>query len=439
MSIRRQVPMLCLRGSIANITMANITKEERKHIGILTERIANHPDLRRKRNSIIRGFKNTIGADYRDDRAVADAEYYIAIWRGVVNLFYHRKYTFVCKSCHSAHYRNTRDKLSCIDRQKIPCPNCHCVEITEVGELNQSQQPISGFTTGQFVPYAEYQKIAKQFTGVQKPPTCQSSIKYIPGDRFYDDPDSIIGDSVQLQKFFGEYAWNYCRQHIKENQRSEHKKTPRKIVGRADEIIFQELLALCRKNKLDYYNNTEPSEQPFDIYLTGLLTPPEFSVELSLLRHRALHHKVIIITTEKHISVLKNYDAPNITSLVSMPEHVIYQEDNEKKGDSGHTYDQISYRTVGDARMDPDDHIATVDTNDVMDAIRLALPDGTCKAVFDLDSNQGQIYHEFSQKFGDSPPKKCHMADFLGVAQRTIGICREQIKINMCYYGLTPK
>jgi predicted Zn finger-like uncharacterized protein len=245
MPIDRQVPMLCLRGSIANITMANIAEEEREHINTLTKQIAEHPELQPKRNSIIRGFAATIGADYRDDKAVADNEYYIAIWRGVVNLFYHRKYTFACKACQSSHYVTTRNKLALIDRQRVPCPNCLHVEIDEVGELNEDGEPISGFAKEQFVKLSEFRKVIKQLDSSQKVPTCRSCIKYIPGDKFYEDPDSIINDPDQIRKFFGEYAWNYCRQHIKENQRSEHKKTPRKIVGRADEIIYQELLALC--------------------------------------------------------------------------------------------------------------------------------------------------------------------------------------------------
>jgi hypothetical protein len=121
-----------------------------------------------------------------------------------------------------------------------------------------------------------------------------------------------------------------------------------------------------------------------------------------------------------------------------MPEHVMYQEESEKEGDSGYTIAQISYRTVGGSRMDQDDHVLMVDNNDVLEAVRAALPDGTCKAVFDIDSGQGNTYEQFSERYGDATPRKCHMAVFLGVAHRTIGQCREQIKIHCFNHGLEP-
>lgn len=88
--------------------------------------------------------------------------------------------------------------------------------------------------------------------------------------------------------------------------------------------------------------------------------------------------------------------------------------------------------------MDQDDHVQLVDTIDVLEIVRISLPDGTCKAVFDIDSGQGSTYHDFSDRFGDGTPKKCHMAEFLGVAHRTIGQCRDQIKIHCLDRGLVP-
>jgi hypothetical protein len=119
-----------------------------------------------------------------------------------------------------------------------------------------------------------------------------------------------------------------------------------------------------------------------------------------------------------------------------MPEHVMYQEESEIDGE--HIITQLSYRTVGGGRMDQEDHVALVDTIDVMEAVRAALPDGTCKAVFDIDSGQGDIYEEFCKKYGDRAPHKCYIAEFLGIAQRTVGLCRDQIRIHCYNHGLEP-
>ena len=90
MPIIRQMPELYLRGSMANITMANMTPAERQHASDLVEYIATHENMQNHRMKLWREFGVTIGADYNDDSAAADEEYRIAIWRGVVDLYYHR-------------------------------------------------------------------------------------------------------------------------------------------------------------------------------------------------------------------------------------------------------------------------------------------------------------------------------------------------------------
>lgn len=432
MSINRQLPMLCLRGSVANITMANLEEEEQQHVSELTDMIAEHPEMQAKRNSMIHNLQGTIGSDYRDDRAVADNEYYIAIWRGVVNLFYHRKHDFACRACGQSHYVTNRNKVALIDRQQVPCPNCGKVEIEDPGSQDANGEPISGFKPGSFVSLDEYRNVLKSFPADREPPKSRSCIKFIPRDRLYSNPHSIIEDNDQLRKFFGEYVWNYYRQQIRENQRSEHNKQPRRILDKADRVIHQELISLCRKHKLDFYvpdNNS--GNKRLSVGVSGYLTPPEFTCDLTLLRRRALSFGITIELTERYIHVLREPDAEIIDGTITAPEHVTFQEDSETDG----TYfiTQLSYKTVGGYRMEQDDHIAMVDAQDVMEAVRSALPDGVCKAVFDIDSQQGEIYERFSERYGNNTPRKYHIAEFLGVANRTVGMCRDQIKI-WCYY-----
>lgn len=431
MPLQRQLPKLCLRGSIANITMANLTEEDRVRIDEIVRAIVNDPDMQAKRASIIRGLGTTIGWDYRDDRSIADQEWHIAVWRGVVNLFYHCKYKFRCQACGSSCYVTKRNKVASIDRQQLRCPNCDHVQIKDPGDSEE-------LTKGQFLPYEQFQEIVAQYSDDERPPRCRSAIRYVTGEKFYDDPMSIINDPVQRSKFFGEYGWNYVRQQIRENERAEHRKTPRTVIARADEIILQELLAICRKLKLDFrYDPENYDEKAFEVYVVGLLTPPEFTAELALLRQRALKEEVAIETTSHAVRVLKNSNARSMSTRVSMPEHVMFQEENETD-ENGFTTKQISYRTIEGARMDQDDHVAVVDNMDVMQAIRDALPDGTCKAVFDIQSGQGQTYREFSDIYGNGDPRKCHMAEFLGVPNRTIGQCHEQIRVHCHLNGLTP-
>jgi len=430
MPLPRQLPKLCLRGSLANITMANITPQERERINNLTIQIANHPELQPKRTSIIKNYAATIGGDYHD-RSVADNEYLISIWRGVVNLFYHRKYTFRCAACGEAHYTTKRNRIAPIDRQQLVCPNCGQVKVSNAGA--------TGLAVGQFISYDEFENIASQFPDGQAP-SCQTPIEYIPGDRIYQNPEDLLADKVQVRKFFGEVSWNYVRQQIRENARVEHKKDVQTITGRADEIIFQELISLCRKMKLDCRYDLDLStykNKTFDVCITGLLTPPEFSAELALLRKRALQNDVVLFSEKNCVCVLKDSSAPFITGKVSMPEHVMYHEECGNDQD-GFTIGQLWFKTRGGERMEPDDHVKRTDIMDVLEAIRRALPDGTCQAVFDIVSGQGDTYKAFSDEYGDSSPRKCQIAEFLRVPHRVVGVCRQQIKINCLLHGFEP-
>ncbi len=120
----RQMPGLYLRGSLANITMPNLTSEQRAHVDELFALITTHPEMQRHKARFMKELGTTIAADYADDRVIAEQEYKIAVWKCLVELFYHRKYSFQCKACGSNTYMTKRSKPKVIDRIQIPCPNC---------------------------------------------------------------------------------------------------------------------------------------------------------------------------------------------------------------------------------------------------------------------------------------------------------------------------
>jgi transcription elongation factor Elf1 len=431
------MPELYLRGSLANVTMANLTTDEKEHVEVIVDYVATHPGMARHRAGVIEELGNTIGADYQSDKRCGDAEFQIAIWKATVELYYHRKYTFRCKACGSNTWITQQGVERELNRQKLDCHNCKQVRVTEACDTN--------FKADSYVSFDEFQESYKYFTPVQNAPKCESPIEYFAGEKKYEDPDKIINDDTQLVKFFGEFVWNYFRQQLAENGRKEHKKEPRKVVGRADEVIVQEILSLCQRMKIDhnYCQRDQPQNGRYTIAVVGLLTPPEFTAEFAVLHEKARNHNVVIECNESEIQVVENSNAKSIEALISKPEHVLVLDNSTKSGgendDGGFTISQISFRTIGAYKMDQDDHIATIDATDVMLAVRESLPDGDCKKIFDIQCGIGETYGTYSIEFGDDKPKKNHIARFLGITARSVTIYMENIRTICLAHGLVPK
>jgi hypothetical protein len=432
------MPELLLRGSLANVTMANLSDDEQTHVAEVIDRVANHPEMARHRSRFMKELGDTIGADYNDDRAVAEEEYQIAIWRAAVSLLYHRKYTFECVSCGSMTYKTKTGRPKALDRQYPVCPNCGNVHVTHAGETD--------FKVGSYVPHEEFQASYRDFSPAQDAPRCESPIRPIPGDKTYDDPDRILQDDRQLVKFFGEFVWNYFRQTLKENNRVEHRKTPQHICGPGDFIIVQELLSLCSRMKLDfnYCPHTQPENGIYHITILGLQTPPEFSAEFAVLRQKGIDNGIIVECDNTTIKVHQNSDAPDLEAYIIKPEHVLVLDGYSSESDSdddgkSFTISQVSYRTVGIERMQQEDHVTTIDTSDVIEAVRASLPDGECKQVFDIWAGRGQTYIEFSEEFGDGRACINHIARHLKITTRAVNQHKETIKVNMLAHGMMPE
>lgn len=430
MSIVRQMPQLLLRGSLANITMANLTEAERVVISDTMTKVASHPSIIKHKNKFVKELGDTIGADYKDDRAAAEEEFYIVIWRATVNLLYHRKYSFECASCGEVSYKNKKQKTIIFDRQYPFCPNCGVVRIIHQGETN--------YQVNSYVDNKEFQDSYKDFLPTQDMPKCESPIKYIPGENIYKDPYKVLEDDRQLVKFYCEFIWNYLRQTLKENNRVEHRKTAQLISGSADYIIVEEIVSLCSGMKIDfsYCSKTQPENGYYNIIISSLQTPPEFTCEFIKLYEKASNHGVSIECGDYCIRVKKSINAPTIEANVVKPEHVLIF-DNSNSDDETQAI-QVSYRTIRMQQMQQEDHVSAIDTQDVIEIIRQSLPDGQCKQVFDIWAGKGQTYIDFSNEFGDGKPCINHIARYLNITARSVNQYKETIKVCCLAHGLTP-
>jgi hypothetical protein len=427
------MPELLLRGSLANVTMANLTESERERVSDVMVKVSDNSEIKRHKNKFVTELGNTISADYRDDRSIAEEEFNIAIWRATVSLLYHRKYTFKCIACDASSYDTRKGRQIMMDRQYPVCPNCNQVLIIDPGDTK--------FSKGQYVDNQIFQDSYKDFTERQASPKCTTPITPIAGERAYNNPDAVLTDDRQLVKFFTEFVWNYFRQILKENGRVEHKKKPQTISDRADRIIVQEIISVCDSYKLsyNYCNKTQPELGKYHIRIGTNRTPPEVTSEFIAILEKAKANGVVVEFDEDNIKVLVNTAAPYITADVIKPEHVIMTENGSHSG-SDNENDQFEISDITDDRRDTmrEDHTAMIEAEDAITAVRRSLPNEECRKIFDIWSCRGDSYRGFSDQYGDNKACINHIAQFMGITPRAVKNHKETIKINMLACGMVP-
>lgn len=421
----RQIPELYLRGSLANITMANLTAEQQRHIEELFPKVANHPEMAKHKHKAIQKFGATIAADYRDDRQAAEEEYNIAIWKGLVDLYYHKKYEFVCLACQSSSYLTKRSKPKQIDRVQKPCPNCNKVRVSKSGATILKE--------GDFVTITEFQN---SYSDLQEDlPECESTITYKPVSSKYDNPDDIINDPKQLKKFFGEFVWNYFRQHISENQRKKSKKVNVLISEKADIVYALKLLNICDNYKIKYTTNYEPmSYDDIEIVFKTNLVQPECTIDIADTIYRAKQCDIDVRLTDDKLIIKRNFNAVLVSESVIVSDHIQLQESDDDH-DNFNNHSKVSR---GGIFVDVENHVETIEILDTINHIREALPDGICKDIFDIKSQTGPTYKLFSETFGDGEPKAKQIADFLNVGTRVVVQHINNIRVVCLAKGITP-
>lgn len=431
MAILRQLPGLYLRGSIANVTLINLTDEQKAQVERIVAIVYNHPEMAKHKAKFIKELSRTIKGDYADDRACAEQDYMISIWRAAASLIAHRDYEFFCTHCKAYTYTTKRGKPKGIDRIQVPCPSCRHAVVSNPGD--------SDLSIGDVVDHDIAQAT---FKSLKKAPTFQSTIKAVAGNMKYADPEAIINCPIQLKKFFGEFIWNYFRQQIKENKRKEHRKKPEKVSGPADKMTVDSIRNLLLNFKIPTNRyQILPQQGYYSISCNTLLTSPEFSIELAVIISAAEQSGVKVNILPNSINVQEVHDAEIVTITVTNPEHVtMLEQPASNDSDSGvYSIDQVSYKTVRGTRMDFDDHITTTDLFEASARIRNSLPEGDCRKVFDILRQMGDPYQEFAEAFGKAEPKINHIAEFLGITTRAVKQHKDAIRVNCLANGLMPE
>jgi len=386
----RQMAQIYIRGSFANITMRGLDEEQQAEVERYTAAIVNSPKMAPNRNEFATVLGHTIGGDYYEDRKAADQEFYIAVWRGVVHLLYHRSYSFVCEHCNQASYLTQRNKPALFERRYPVCPSCKHVRIVDPGGTTLAR--------GQYLPEPEFEQLlTESIRAGLEPPVKGSPILHTPGDSKVEDPYTVLNDPEQLNKFFTGFVWNYFRQIIKENEIRHHQKGPQREIGAADRVAVLEVLSMLDQYRVkrEYEERAEPHSGHYHIYCQTACTPPELTVEFAQILAKYREHDVNITYDDRCILIPSRGVAPRVEALVVRPSPVLVAAEAvsiKDTGEESYTVDRLDYRTVRGVKVSQESGMHAIESDDVIQVVRQSLPDGACQDVLDLLVGRGEHY-----------------------------------------------
>lgn len=412
-----QLPGLYLRGSISAQTMAGLSCEEVSVINGIVGQVANSCDLAADKNEFTKQLSLTIGGDYKDYEA-AEAEFFIAIWRATIYLLHHRNYTYICSVCGATEYDTISGKRRAIDQQFKICPACNKAMYNRniVSIKEECGQYSILLNNSAIISNPSKKEICNILT---------SPINPIYGSKNIEDPQKILNDASQRNKWYTVWIWNYFRQILNENAIITHGLQQCSVSGLADRIAYDVIVNQLIKEKYKFYVDMAAVDScKYEICLNIYSTKPEFSYFLMSMIKEYKAYGVDIIVDDTCIQVKGHEDMPIIDAVISIDSEV-----NTISID-GPTSTNIDYNddNWGDAvesnvvNFEEHDGIEDYVSNEVMNCVRNHLPDDKTKAVFDILSQSGKNWVEFSRLWGGTVPSKAHMAKFLGVSMDAIDV-----------------
>ena len=463
----RQMSEVYLRGSLANVTMRNLTCDQRNRIDTILPEICDHPILAGHKHEFIFRLGRTIACDYRSDQSQAMVEYQIAIWRALVHLLYHTDYTFKCRLCESDSYPTQRGKPTKINRQFEHCPNCKHAVVVGAGTSTLVVGTAIAHEQSQLV-IEEFQKCDGSckscaistcvFSGTTSNhnaefPEIASPITAISGLRKENNADQILTDPSQLKKYFGSFIWNYFRQILLENEITHHDKKLRLIVGPADKVTADATAALLRDvGAYHVYDRrgdpTRTNHAPikgsrYEIMCDPMRISPDdgdFDARYQEFRFKLLSVGGDIRCGINCIAVQDMHgQAPCLEISSPVKDEVQISGNTAMSDHDGESQDPIA--NIEDPNVFATDSIPAFEAGDALFSVRESLPDDT-QVVFELLTGTGEHYERFvmlypdTQRLNNGIPHQNRIAEYLHTTTKAVKEHASRIKLQLINQGI---
>ena len=336
--------------------------------------IYNHPKLKQHKRMFISKLSRTIKCDF-SDRESTEQDYKICLWKAVVMLFYHRKYSFYCKACKATDYIGKNGKTNKIDRLFEECPSCGAQHDPEV--------------------------IGK------------SPIGYTIGDRYCQDPHKIIDDEKQLTSYFGEWINNAITQQLFENNPATTRKEVT-VIATYLEVVKSKMIDLLKRNKvaIDVDEN--------NIKFPVLSHSPTFINSLVNIVPDARQHGVEIVVMDTGIRLIEKDNCKTVKFKKPVHELVKLEHPSQDPETTTVIYDKP---------------ITDVEKVDYVDAEDFALKkfDSTSAAIYQICRHSGVAYNRYTFLYGDKVTWS-NIKEMYGLSNKQLKRRRNDIKAVLEYY-----
>lgn len=413
MSRLMQLPAIFIRGAIATQTMKSLTREQIEEVDKIVRIISKDQSLIADKHEFITQLGRTIKGDYKSDRNAAQQEFNIAIWRATVYLLFHKSYGYKCNLCGANEYTTVAGKQAVINKQYIVCPSCQKSydKNNNIITITKSQNGYTGKSeSGDIIgPFEEKAKLEKHL---------KTPIAAISGDKRIIDPEKVLNDESQRNKWYTIWIWNYFRQILNENIIKVHNKRSSEITDYAHivafKLIIDQLHKLGHKYILD--DISTKSGNKIEIYVNILHTNPDFSLYLNAIIKEYSQYGVSIEISPNCITIIGSTSVPIISAVVDLEDQVMMlsmQTPNDSNGDDSNKnwIDIIEHNSINKR----DDETIILDSSETINVVRSKLgPDA--KIAFDILCHTEPVWSEYCDECNTKIPKKSAIAEFLKVS-----------------------
>lgn len=357
--------------------MKNLQQHQKLFCEEMVDHIYNHPRLKQHKRMFIAKLGRTIKCDFVD-REATEQDYRICLWKAVVMLFYHHKYTFYCKICESSTYIGKNGKINTMDRIYTKCPSCGAEHDPDV--------------------------------------VGKSPIAYKVGERYCADPYAIIDDEKQLASYFGEWINNAITQQLFENTPTTIRKQVT-VTTTYLEYVKSKIIDMLKRNKIAVVVDEDYIRLPVMFYSPGFINSlvnvvPDYKI-----------NGVLIDVTEVGLKLTATDDCKTIK--FKKPVHELVKLENQAQ-------DQESTVTIYD-RPISDDH--SIEKIDIDDFVRTKF-DYISASIFQIWRHTGTPYNRYTILFGDKITWG-NIAKMFRLSPKQLKRRRNDIKAVLSYYSVS--
>lgn len=388
-----QLPKLYLRGSLINITLVNLTPEQRCNLEDKIVEWSAAPELESIREGFKHQLRSTIGGEYNDPDK-AHAEFQIALMKSLCYLFYHKIYSIKCGHCNSKASDGKK-----YQRLLLVCPQCQHTKYKD------KYVPISKITVD--------------------PKFCATPFIATPqNNKAVKKSQSIVTDRPRMSKFITKIIKNYIRQTLKENKitRTEIEYPIDRTTADIALVSHIEYVMTKQDHPISIVNDGKTVKIVHNIKPT---TPYKIVEELKSLRLGYEAHGVVTAIDDKYLTININPELPIVDAVVKKSEVVkITAITNDP--DSANS-DSILFNSNGSV-LDPH----SIELNEAVAFIKDRLTPQAL-AIFEIFHNEGSAWEKFQARYGENEkPHLNKIGDFLGCNSSTVKNSLHLIR-KLCY------